>query len=58
MWVFAVAGLSHDPWTDDEIWDVWAITALFALSDRMTHLTALRPNPEFFLRGRRPRSKE
>jgi uncharacterized peroxidase-related enzyme len=37
---------------DDEIWDVGAITALFALSNRMAHLTALAPNPEFFLMGR------
>jgi uncharacterized peroxidase-related enzyme len=41
---------------DDEIWDVGSITALFALSNRMAHLTALRPNPEFFLMGRLPRS--
>jgi uncharacterized peroxidase-related enzyme len=41
--------------TDDEIWDVGAITALFALSNRMAHLTALRPNPEFVLMGRLPR---
>jgi uncharacterized peroxidase-related enzyme len=40
---------------DDEIWDVGAITALFALSNRMAHLTALRPNPEFFLMGRTTR---
>jgi uncharacterized peroxidase-related enzyme len=38
--------------TDDEIWDVGAITALFALSNRMAHLTALQPNPEFYLLGR------
>src|SRR5215471_12029101 len=38
--------------TDDEIWDVGAITALFAMSNRLAHLTALRPNPEFFLMGR------
>ena len=44
------AGLS-----DDEIWDVGAITALFAMSNRLAHLTALRPNPEFFLMGRLPR---
>ena len=42
--------------TDDEIWDVGAITALFAMSNRLAHLTALRPNPEFFLMGRVPRS--
>jgi uncharacterized peroxidase-related enzyme len=45
------AGLS-----DEEIWDVGAITALFAMSNRLAHLTALRPNPEFFLMGRLPRS--
>ena len=41
--------------TDDEIWDVGAITAMFAMSNRLAHLTALRPNPEFFLLGRQPR---
>jgi uncharacterized peroxidase-related enzyme len=41
--------------TDDEIWDVGAITALFAMSNRLAHLTALRPNPEFFLMGRVPK---
>jgi uncharacterized peroxidase-related enzyme len=45
-----IAGLS-----EDEIWDVAAITALFAMSNRLAHLTALRPNPEFFLMGRLPR---
>ena len=39
----------------DEIWDIGAITALFAMSNRLAHLTALRPNPEFFLMGRTPR---
>jgi uncharacterized peroxidase-related enzyme len=41
------AGLS-----EDEIWDVGAITALFAASNRLAHLTALRPNPEFYTMGR------
>ena len=41
--------------TDDEIWDVGAITALFAASNRLAHLTALQPNPEFYLMGRQPR---
>jgi uncharacterized peroxidase-related enzyme len=41
------AGLS-----DDEIWDVGSITALFAMSNRLAHLTALRPNAEFFTMGR------
>ncbi|MGH4025717.1 MAG: peroxidase-related enzyme [Pseudonocardiaceae bacterium] len=37
---------------DDEIWDVGAITALFAMSNRLAHLMALRPNDEFFTMGR------
>ncbi|MGH3877707.1 MAG: peroxidase-related enzyme [Actinophytocola sp.] len=41
--------------TDEEVWDVGAITALFALSNRIAHLTALRPNDEFYLMGRLPR---
>lgn len=40
---------------DDEIWDVSAVTALFALSNRMAHAMALRPNEEFHLMGRLPR---
>jgi uncharacterized peroxidase-related enzyme len=43
--------------TEDEIWDVGAITALFAMSNRLAHLTALRPNPEFYLMGRLPRER-
>lgn len=41
--------------TDDEIWDVGAITALFAASNRLAHLSALKPNPEFYAMGRNPR---
>jgi uncharacterized peroxidase-related enzyme len=40
--------------TEDEIWDVGAITALFAASNRLAHLTALQPNPEYYLMGRNP----
>lgn len=38
----------------DDVWDVGAIAALFAQSNRMAHLMALRPNPEFHLLGRVP----
>jgi uncharacterized peroxidase-related enzyme len=38
--------------TDDEIWDIGAIAALFALSNRMANLMALRPNDEFYVMGR------
>jgi uncharacterized peroxidase-related enzyme len=37
---------------DEDIWDIGAITALFALSNRMAHLTAMVPNDEFYLMGR------
>jgi uncharacterized peroxidase-related enzyme len=43
--------------TENEIWDVGAITALFAMSNRLAHLTALRPNSEFYLMGRIPRER-
>jgi uncharacterized peroxidase-related enzyme len=41
--------------TAEDIWDVGAIAALFALSNRMAHLTAMQPNPEFYLLGRLPK---
>jgi uncharacterized peroxidase-related enzyme len=41
--------------SDDEIWDTGAISAFFALSNRMANLTSMRPNDEFYLLGRLPR---
>lgn len=43
--------------SDDDIWDIGAITAFFGLSNRMANLSAMRPNDEFYLMGRLPRSK-
>jgi alkylhydroperoxidase family enzyme len=37
------------------IWDIGAIAAFFAMSNRMADLMALRPNDEFYLMGRVPR---
>lgn len=34
--------------SDDEIWDIGAITALFALSNRYANFTGMRPNDEFY----------
>jgi uncharacterized peroxidase-related enzyme len=42
---------------DEDVWDIAAITAFFGLSNRMANVTAMRPNDEFFLMGRVPRSK-
>lgn len=37
---------------DEDIWDIGAIAAFFALSNRMANLTAMRPNDEFYKMGR------
>jgi uncharacterized peroxidase-related enzyme len=36
----------------EAVWDIGAISALFACSNRMAHLTGLRPNPQFYSMGR------
>lgn len=38
--------------SDDDIWDIGAITAFFGLSNRMANLTSMRPNDEFYAMGR------
>ncbi|MCW5623157.1 MAG: peroxidase-related enzyme [Burkholderiales bacterium] len=40
----------------EDIWDIGAITAFFALSNRMAHLIEMRANDEFFLMGRLPKA--
>ncbi len=37
---------------EEEIWDIGAITALFAMSNRLAHMADLRPNAEFYDLGR------
>ena len=44
--------------SDEDIWDIAAITAFFGLSNRMANVTGMRPNDEFFLMGRVPREKK
>jgi uncharacterized peroxidase-related enzyme len=51
------AALRAHGFTDDDIWDIGAIAAFFALSNRMANLTDMRPNDEFYLLGRVPKSK-
>jgi uncharacterized peroxidase-related enzyme len=43
---------------DEDAWDIGAIAAFFGLSNRMANLTGMRPNDEFFLMGRVPRSPQ
>jgi len=48
----------HDAgFTDDDIWDIAAISAFFGLSNRLANLMNLRANDEFYLMGRVPREK-
>jgi uncharacterized peroxidase-related enzyme len=43
--------------SDEDIWDIGAITAFFGLSNRMANLMSLRPNDEFYLMGRQPKPR-
>ena len=43
--------------SEEDIWDIGAIAAFFALSNRMADLVSMRPNEEFFALGRIPRTK-
>ena len=41
--------------SDEDAWDIAAITAFFGLSNRMASFSNMQPNPEFYLMGRVPR---
>ncbi|MFB9269644.1 peroxidase-related enzyme [Bradyrhizobium erythrophlei] len=49
------AALAALGFSDDDIWDIAAIAAFFALSNRMANVTAMRPNDEFYMLGRLPK---
>ncbi len=51
------AALRAQGFDDEDAWDIAAITAFFGLSNRMANVTGMRPNDEFYLMGRVPRSK-
>ncbi len=50
------SGLREHGFTDEDAWDIGAIAAFFAMSNRMANLTSMRPNDEFYLMGRVPRA--
>jgi uncharacterized peroxidase-related enzyme len=43
---------------EEDAWDIGAIAAFFALSNRMANLSGMLPNDEFYLMGRLPREKK
>lgn len=47
--------LREHGFSDEDIWDIAAITAFFSLSNRMANVTTMRPNDEFYLLGRVPK---
>ncbi|MDU2927969.1 peroxidase-related enzyme, partial [Bradyrhizobium sp.] len=49
--------LASHGFSDDDIWDITAIAAFFALSNRIANVTGMRPNDEFYLMGRLPKAK-
>jgi len=49
------AEIASHGFSDDDIWDIAAISAFFALSNRMANVTAMRPNDEFYMMGRLPK---
>jgi uncharacterized peroxidase-related enzyme len=44
--------------SDEDIWDIAAITAFFGLSNRMASFSGMQPNAEFYLLGRVPKAKK
>ena len=46
------AALREHGFSDEDVWDIGAIAAFFALSNRMANLIAMRPNDEFYTMGR------
>jgi uncharacterized peroxidase-related enzyme len=49
------ASVAGHGFSDDDIWDIAAVAAFFALSNRMANVTGMRPNDEFYMLGRLPR---
>ncbi|MBA4213465.1 MAG: alkylhydroperoxidase [Polaromonas sp.] len=51
------APLHAHGFSDEDIWDIAAITAFFGLSNRMASFSNMQPNPEFYVMGRVPKAK-
>jgi len=48
--------LKAQGFTQDDAWDIAAIAAFFALSNRLANASSMRPNDEFYLMGRVPKA--
>ena len=47
-----ITNLLEQGFSEDDVWDIGAIVALFALSNRMANMAGIRPNDEFYTMGR------
>ena len=50
--------LREHGFSEEDAWDIAAITAFFGLSNRMANVIGMRPNDEFYLMGRVSRSPQ
>jgi uncharacterized peroxidase-related enzyme len=50
--------LDRAGFTREEAWDIGAIAAFFAMSNRLANMANIRPNDEFYSLGRVPREKK
>jgi uncharacterized peroxidase-related enzyme len=49
------ADIAAHGFSDDDVWDIAAIAAFFALSNRIANVTGMRANDEFYMMGRLPK---
>ncbi len=47
-----MAVLASHGFSDEDIWDIAAISAFFGMSNRLANVTSMRPNDEFYAMGR------
>ncbi|MBH1973797.1 MAG: peroxidase-related enzyme [Rhodobacteraceae bacterium] len=47
-----IAALKQHGFSEDDIWDIAAISAFFGMSNRLANVTSMRPNDEFYALGR------
>jgi len=47
-----IESLKAQGFDEEDVWDIAAISAFFALSNRLANVTAMRPNDEFYMLGR------
>ncbi len=50
------AALREHGFSEADTWDISAIAAFFAMSNRLANVSGMRPNDEFYLLGRQPKT--